>query len=114
MIRYMENLKTMYTLGSSTILSDGLKERVFCAQLTMKDMKEGEFYYGPGHNGPWNSGRVEYVEKCYRKFTREAVAYGRWTPPKLVCNKIKREMTTVKVIPRVPPARRGWEPAGRR
>jgi hypothetical protein len=83
-IRYMENLKTMYTLGSSTILSDGFEERLFCAELTMKEVKKGELYSGPGYNGPWNSGCVEYVEECYRRFTREMVAYGRWTPPKLV------------------------------
>ena len=31
------------------------------------------------------------------------VAYGRWMPPRLVCKEIKREITTVKVIPRMPP-----------
>lgn len=106
-MRYMENLKTMYTLGGSTILSDGFNERVFCAELTTKDVNKGELYSGPGHNGPWNSGGcVEYVE-CYRRFTREMVAYGRWTPRKLVCKEIKREFTTVKAIPRLSPARRG-------
>jgi hypothetical protein len=80
----------------------------------MKDVKKGEVYSGPGHGGQWNLGSVQYVEECYRKFTKEMVAYGRWTPPKLVCKEIKREMTTVKVIPRMSPARRSWEPAGRR
>jgi hypothetical protein len=45
-------------------------------------------------------------EECYRRFTREMVVYGRWTPPKLVCKEIKKEMTMVKVIPRMSPARR--------
>jgi hypothetical protein len=67
----------MYVLGSSTILSDGFEERLFCAELTMKDVKKGELYSGPGHNGPWNSGCVEYVEECYRRFTRKMVAYRR-------------------------------------
>jgi hypothetical protein len=91
MIRSMENLKTMYTLRGSTILSDGFRERLFCAELTMKDVKKGELYSGPVHNGPWNSGCVEYVEECYRRFHREMVAYGRWRPPKLVCKEIKRD-----------------------
>jgi hypothetical protein len=76
-IRYIGNLKTIYTLCGSTILSDGFKERLFCAELTMKDVKKGELYSGPGHNGPWNSGCVEYVEECYRRFTRKMVAYRR-------------------------------------
>jgi len=41
-IRYIGNLKTIYTLCGSTILSDGFKERLFCAELTMKDVKKGE------------------------------------------------------------------------
>jgi hypothetical protein len=49
----------------------------------MKDVKKGELYSGQGHNGPWNSGCVEYVEECYMKFSREMVAYGRCTEVKV-------------------------------
>jgi hypothetical protein len=51
LIRYMGNLKTIYALGSSTILSAGFGERVFCGELSLKDVKKGEFYSQPGQMG---------------------------------------------------------------